>query len=570
MNKEAKLVLAGYAVLYAIAALVGFQYGDSVPLATLYVLLAVLFILPMLLVIRNDLSVGLKATLLVVTSLLPALFVVDPLEIGFYGYDPYRTLQTTFEFRERGPLWIANNRASWPAFYAFVWVVKYLLGGEITSFGRFLPLFVLSVPVTLYAFVRKLVDEQSAFLVAMGLVGVRTLFTFEVKFVDESLAFVLFFMLLLSLRLRSSDERRGKYLCYVFAGMTVLTHHYIGFLSILLLVLWDLSDFATLRSALEQQQLPFSGVTILSGGLFAGMFLVAAPEFLLRLISNADFSLSNNTSAPSSPGQGTATSTPSSGSTPTRTPSSETSPSKTDTTPESSDSTPVSNPSNLSGDGSSAIPLVQFFRNRWQFIPTNLLLLSILGAVLVGLRSLSISRDRWQVLASIFGTVIAIGYGISVIFGPIIPLDPSRYLVYMVPMLLTALGISLGRRTSPIRGRQVLTVGVALLAVTQLLLVSPAVLYTDATEPTPDEEHFTASQFAASDWMGSYAGDRIVGSENGVWLKNGIHRLTYGEEYDCEILQSSRPDVDRGQPRPEDEILYDNGVVQLYRCGATN
>jgi hypothetical protein len=161
---------------------------------------------------------------------------------------------------------------------------------------------------------------------------------------------------------------------------------------------------------------------------------------------------------------------------------------------------------------------------------------------------------------------MALGYGVSVIFGPIVPLDPSRYLVYMVPMLLTAIGLSIARSTSRVRIKQVLAVGVALLAITQLLLVSPAVLYTDATEPTPDEGHFTASQFAASDWVASYGGDRVVGTERGVWLKNGVYRLTRSAEYDCRTLQSTRIDIEEGQPQPGDEVLYDNGVVGLYRC----
>jgi hypothetical protein len=193
-------------------------------------------------------------------------------------------------------------------------------------------------------------------------------------------------------------------------------------------------------------------------------------------------------------------------------------------------------------------------------------LLSVLGAVIVGLRSLSARQDRWQVVTGLFGAAMALGYGVSVIFGPIVPLDPSRYLVYMVPMLLTAIGLSIARDTSRVQVKQVLAVGVALLAVTQLLLVSPAVLYTDATEPTPDEEHFTASQFAASDWVASYGGDRVVGTERGVWLKNGVYRITRSAEYDCSTLQSSRIDIEQSQPQPEDEVLYDNGVVGLYRC----
>ena len=562
MNKEVKSVLIGYVAVYAVAALVGFQYSN-VPSVTLYALLATLFLIPTLLIIRNGLSVSLKVTLLVVTPLLPALLVLDPLEIGFYGYDPYRTLQTAFEFRENGPLWIASNRASWPAFYAFVWVIRFLIGGEIASFGRFLPLFVLIVPVILYAFARKLVNEQSAFLVAMGLVGVRTLFTFQVKFVDESLAFALFFMLLLTLRLQTSNGRRGRYLCYLFASTIAITHHYIGLLAVFLLVLWDLSDSTALRFAVEQHRLPFSGVTALTGGLFAGMFLIVAPNFLIRLISNADFSLADGAS---SPGEETSTPTPTDTSTPSGTPSIETSAPQTDTTPEPSGSTPMSDSSADPDDGSTPNPLVQYLRNRWQFIPTNLLLLSVLGAVIVGLRSLSARRDRWQVVTGLFGAVMALGYGVSVIFGPIVPLDPSRYLVYMVPMLLTAIGLSIAQSTSRVRVKQVLAVGVALLAITQLLLVSPAVLYTDPTEPTPDEEHFTASQFAASDWVASYGGDRVVGTERGVWLKNGVYRLTHSAEYDCRTLQSTRIDIEEGQPQPEDEVLYDNGVVGLYRC----
>ncbi|MFC6974402.1 hypothetical protein ACFQL1_06600 [Halomicroarcula sp. GCM10025709] len=268
-----------YSLLYAVSALVGFQHGSSVPTVTLYLLLGTLFVFPTALVLRHNTPISINVALLIATPLLPALLVVDPLEVGFYGYDPYRTLQTTVEFREHGPLWIAGKRASWPAFYALVWIIKFLTGGEISSFGRFLPLFTLIVPTMLYAFARKLIDDDSAFLVAMGLVGVRTLFTFEIKFIDESLAFVLFFALLLSLRLIASDGRPAKYLCYLFATATVLAHHYIGFLTVFLLVLWDLTDSDKLQTVMKQKKIPFSGITALSGGLFVGMFLVIAPSF---------------------------------------------------------------------------------------------------------------------------------------------------------------------------------------------------------------------------------------------------------------------------------------------------
>jgi hypothetical protein len=569
MNSQVKLGLSAYALLYAATALIGFRFGDALPVATIYVLLGVLFAVPVWLGVRANLTVSMKVALLLTLPLLPALLVVDPLEVGFYGYDPYRTLQTTFEFRANGPAWIANNRASWPAFYSLVWAVTSLTGVEVATVGRYLPLFVVGVPVVFYAFARGVVSDQTAFLAALGFAGVRTLFTFQTKFVDESLAFAAFFLLLLALRLGDAGGSRSRWLSYLFALTAVLSHHFVGLLTVAVLVLWDVTRLlASVRRSGHRSGTPLSGVTALAGGVFGGMFLLVAPDFVVRLFGLVELPSFGPTDGGSTdaPSTSTATDTTSvstdSGGTTGLTESSPQGATTIADTPEaqSSPTTDDGAPTGMAGR------LVGFLTDNWRFLPANALLVGLASVVAAGLPSLSFQRNRWPLVATILGGLLAVGYGFSIVFGPIVPLDPSRYPVYMVPMLLLALAHLVDAGRIPTR-RQALAVAVVLLAVTQLLLVAPGVLYTDISGTTVEEDHYSPAQLAASDHVARYGVDQVVGWERGLWVRAGAYAVPREEAPDCGILRVWRRDAPTNYFSPTDEVVYDNGAVRLYDCG---
>jgi hypothetical protein len=572
MNNKTKVFIAIYALAYGFTALSAFRLGSVLPLPTAYIFLALVYVIPIYIATMRGLNPRLQSLLLIVTPLLPALIVVDPLEIGFYGYDPYGTLQTAFEFRTEGPIEVARNRLSWPGFYAFLWAVTSIVGLPVASVGKYLPLIAVCTPLIFYLFVRRITTAQTAFIAAMGFAGVRTLYTFQVKFLDETPAFLLFFALLFLLAVRLSSRRSAvSYLALLAAVGAVVTHHYVGALVAGLLVLWDLSSFDLSRvEGLRNIEWPFSRLTVGTGVVFVVMFVVIAPQLVGFLISVADVSYSPSSDVLES--SQTPTGTPESGGTANGTSESG---GTSAGTPESGE-TPVGEPgsgepsggSQVSGGGDSILQSISGFPLRfWQLLLANIVLISLLSVVVATFRSWAIDAHRGLLVSGVFGGILALGYGYSVAFGPIIPLDPSRYLIYMTGLLLVPAGYALRDVNFSVSGSSLFAVIVVLVVLTQLALVPPGVMYSSQAHTTVDEDHYSPSQFAASDWVSAYGGDRVVGWERGLWTANGISSIQFGSTgVDCLVLRVWRQDAPQKSISTVDATLYDNGPVRLHRC----
>jgi len=565
MDRRTKGTLAAYAFIYALVALVTFRIGDVVPTPTAYMLLVALYALPVWLATTREFDDRIEAALVVVTPLLPALVVVDPLEVGFYGYDPYGTLQTAFQFRANGPVHIARSGSfAWPGFYSLLWAVTSIVGLPVNIVGKYLPLVTVVAPLLFYLFARRVISRRTAFVAAMGFAGVRTLYAFEVKFVDESTAFVLFFTLLFLLVLRSDLDRPAvSYLALLVAVGAVLTHHYVGALVGFLLVFWDLRQFdlgsIELRrpSGLRDLEWPFSRLTVATGLVFVTMFLLVAPQFVGFLASVADVSPSpsSETIEESNPGDEV---TPSSaGSTATATPANVSEP-----------SVGSSEESGVLDGGNGFLQVVQDLPIRfWQLLAGNIVLLTILSLVVLRFRSWAIDSHPALLVSGVFGGLLALGYGYSVAFGPIIPLDPSRYLLYMTGLLLVPVGSALHEMDSPVGTTAVFSTLVVLLVITQLVTLPPAVLYSNQAQTQVGESHYSPSQFAAGDWVAEYDGGPVVGWERGLWAANGIDQLGFESSGpDCSVLRVWRQDAPYDPRQPTDNSVYTNGPVELFHC----
>jgi hypothetical protein len=546
MHEETKRALSLYALAYAATAVVAFRLGDVVPGPTAYVLLSVVYVVPVWLAARRRLDDRLAVALLVTTPFLPALVVVDPLEVGFYGYDPYHTLQTAKAFDTEGPFAVARDRFAWPGFYALVRAVTVVTGLPLETVGKYLPLVVVVAPALFYLFARRLVRHRTAFLAAMGFAGVRTLYTFETKFVDESTAFVLFFGLLLLLAFRATSRASSaSTLAGLVAVAAVLTHHYVGALVALVLLLWDLTGVDPSRLDVRRLARTPSRLTAVTGILFAIMVLVVSPGFLGFLGSVADVSPSPAVDVADTP-------VPSDDATPAGAGSGE-----GDTTPATTEP---------SGDGGSPGPLAGIPLRLLQFVATNVVLLTLLSIVVVSGRSWIRSRPGLAVCGA-FGSLLAVGYGYSVAFGPVIPLDPSRYLLYMTGALLVPAGYALDRTNVPVDSTTAFSVLVVLLAVTQMVLVPASVMYSSQERTTIGEDHYSPSQFAAGEWVAEYDGDRVVGWEYGHWRASGVDRVAFeSAEANCSLLHVWRADAPQSQSDVRDSVVYDNGNVELYYC----
>lgn len=537
-------LLSLYAVVYGLAALVAFRLGDVVPVPTVYVLLGLLYLVPIWLATTRRLGHRLGAVLLVVTPLLPALVVVDPLEVGFYGYDPYVTLQTALGFRADGPIEVARGRFAWPGFYSLLWVVVSATGLPVETVGKYLPLIAVLAPLFLYLFARRVVSNRTAFVAAMGFAGVRTLYAFQIKFVDETPAFLLFFALLFLLGIRSSSRSSAvSYLALLVALGAVLNHHYVGALVCLLLIAWDLSGTGLPRPrGLPELRWPFSRLTLTSTVVFVAMFLVVAPQFVGFLASVADLSPSITSETIDSarpPGDGTTAAS-----------SGQTGPG----------GEPSGSPEIASTDRT--IPL-----RFWQLVAANVVLLAVLSVAVVRYRSWALESRPALLVAGVLGAVLALGYGYSVALGPVIPLDPSRYLLYMIGLLLVPAGFALERTDRARRPTAIFATLAVLVVVTQMSLVPPAVMYSSQEQTIVGEGHYSPSQFAAGEWVAEYDGTQVVGWERGLWIANGVDRLEFGAvDVDCSVLRVWRADAPTDPRRPTDSVVYSNGRLDLYRC----
>jgi len=203
----------------------------------------------------------------------------------------------------------------------------------------------------------------------------------------------------------------------------------------------------------------------------------------------------------------------------------------------------------------------------WRLIAANVVLGSLLSVVIYRFRSLPLSTDRRVLVSGIFGSILAGGYGLAVLFGPIVPLDPSRYLVYMIPTLFLAIGYVVDDLEIPFGAKRVFSGLVLAMIVTQMVIISPFVMYSDPIETSTGEDHYSASQLAGSDWAGTYAGRMIVAWEKGLWVANDIFRWKYGSQGDsCSLLHVWRQDAPYQYLRTDDSVVYDNGPMRLYYC----
>jgi len=551
METRTKLALSVYALLYAAAAMAAFRLGGVVPVPTVYVLIGLIYAIPIWLAVTGRVGPWLGAALLVATPFLPALIVVDPLEVGFYGYDPYVTLRDALEFQTIGPIRLAQDNFAWPGFYAFLWVVTYILDLPVETVGKYLPLITIVTPVLLFIFARRLISTKTAFLAAMGFAGVRTLYTFQVKFIDETTAFVMFFALLVLLVIRADGRNRSmvSYLTLAIAIGAVLTHHYVGALVGLFLVLWDLSHVElNVPNRLNEVEIPISRVTVVTGVIFVAMFLVVAPQFIGFLTSVADFSPSIETDGIESPNVESPNTSGQNG-------------------PQSgSDGDPSEENMTTSSNRSTTVTPHGPNRVR-QLLIANVVIVGVLGIVLLGFRFWTIQSESAILAGGIFGCALTIGYAYSVTFGPILPLDPSRYLVYMVGLLLVSAGYVLERSRIVRYSNSMLVGAVSLIIITQMALVSPMVMYSNQSEASIGEDHYSLTQFAVGNWLAKYGGERVVGYERYLWRYNDIAiKEIDSSDFECGTHHVWRRGVPSAVLKPTHLLVYDSGSIKLYDC----
>jgi len=567
--------LSLYALTYSLVALVGFRFGDVVPEATIYVLLIGLYCVGVVLIIQTNLSAHLGSAVIVSLVGLLGLLVIDPLEVGFYGYDSYATLRAMGEFRSKGPLWLANNRGAWPGFYAFTGLVSTLLGLEAATVGKYIPLVATTIPLSCFVAVRRFAATRNALLAAVGVVGIRTLVGFELKFLDESPAATLLFAMVAVLAIQRTNQggsRPYTVLLSLLAVVAVLSHHFAGLLVVVMLFVWTLSHSqraGRLLASLEETGTASPAVKrtlVLASVAFAVLLFVVANAFVADVFQTAVATSSPTQLGPDSGQLLTKQAATVVASDPLSPAASATSDALTASA--AAAPPPVSElggtrtapaVADSAGAGLGGEAVSSFLRHG----AANLVILGLFAFVAYSfLRHRSYSPEELALTG--FAALLAVPYGYSILFGRLIPLDPSRYLLFVGAPLILVGAMRLSRFDAPELTRA-FTLLVVALAVTQLTLLPPAVWYSDQSETIVGEDHYSPAQFAASDWAADHDGNTVIGWEKGLWTASGIQMAPRGQpEASCDLLHVWRSDTNR--QRPPASTVYDAGSIALFKC----
>jgi hypothetical protein len=542
--------VALYLGLYLLTAVIVFRAGSLVPESTGYAFLFALFVIPLILAEREHLTSAWESFFLFATPLLPILIVIDPFEVGLFGYDAYSFSIPALKYLRNGASVEAfvNADGDWPAFYAVALAFQQLAGINIGFLSKYFPLFVVAIPFVVYAGVELLTTRRIAFHTGMAVASTRTLVLFEVKFVDETVAVLLFFTAVIYLTLTTSKRRAVGGLAVVVAALA-LTHHATSIFFCILLVCTlaaNLVERVPLPGVLARRLHPqrgtqigigTTGTTVVGFGVVA-VFLFLAPQVTTDLVNTAYGALFE--------GQQTAA------------------------------------PVQSGGGGGifsiSGVPPRQL-ASRSAILVFGVMAVSTAFGVLTRYKA-----AYWEVGWTGAAGIFAVLYFLSLVGGRVVPLDPIRLLLFLVatitpPTLSVLLRFQLptwladslprtGATQRSVHTARSIAVVVILgsLILSQVAAFNPHVLYTNPDETVIGEGHHTSAQFGASQWTERHYSGAILGTERSLWVAydNNYRNPIHGEGACKSLLTVWRPET--GDSRPSNvSVIFDSTDISLTR-----
>ncbi|WP_058995593.1 hypothetical protein [Haloarcula sp. CBA1127] len=514
MNRAEKSVLIVYSLLWTLGATFGFGIVRPDSTAINYVLIILLYIIPITAICYGLLSTPSKLGLLVATPLLPSLLVLDPVELGLYGHDPYiHTLPALSQF-QHGAISQMLSELSFPGMYAFYSAMEAVLGLGPNPLAKYIPLLSLTAIPIIYLAFRRVYADRVAFVAATLFSSVRLIYLFEIKFIDEFLAVPLFAVVLLVLF--TLGDRRQRYLLLLFLLVLVLTHHVFSLLLLLILGFWLFIPLLLQKQPLRRLQptskppklfLPTSLASLLLCWLLIWGGSQTTSGLVVYLVKGL---IMGDTLA-------------------------------------------------VKGGVSSPVLTQLKLISRMSILAIAGLCLLVAYRVL-NRRSQSDWVLGWSAAAGVIGGV----YAVTLFAGRLIPLDPGRLLIHWF-FLLIGVATPVLWLKKPKRHYVVILASIFIVA-TQLAAIPPVVMYSDIDTTTTGEGHYTPAQFEASAWAGQYTDGPIIAYESGLWVSNGIEFISYtnNEFADCQ-LKSWRKES--GDPRPMNEsIVFDSNDIALQTC----
>ena len=487
----------------------------STSVILVYVILALAYLLPLLAELHSSRSQEYHLLVLLTTTTMALLLVIDPREIGFYGYDPYQyTLPSFWAIGDTSSIaTFVTQTQSWPGYYVFLKILTSVTGLPITPLGKYFPLITVALPVFVYLAICRLSTPKIGFLTALGFASTRTVLLFESKFVDETTA-VGYLFLLLYLLAALNRSRRRSLIGLILVTSIVVTHHAISFIAGMLVLIWLTVDILITQEWIPSRFQPRihsnkSPSIILGLGvvvLAAVVFLYWAPGLTTPLLTNI-----------------------------------------------------LMNPFHIAGGGTAGIG--SSGSGLRSLVSSAVLVVLVVFALIATVGLFSRQRfDPWVSSWTVFAGVIAVLYAVSLIAGQLVPLDPIRFLIVLVPTLLAVSLIVIKRLGEWQSVRVVVGVIVVILIITQIAAIPPHVLISEPSETIVGEGHYSLAQFEAASWVSSYGQDvTIAVKEPGLWASRGIFNIRTDEK--CMTGLRARP-----KNKSKSSIIYDVGELKISKC----
>jgi hypothetical protein len=511
-STQHRVGLVVYTVLYAVVASAAFHATQLLPAAGVTVALTGLYVIPVVLVVE-DLPTKVAVMLLFATAFLAALVVIDPLEPGLYGADPYDTLGDLWLFRDiDGDLGeFIRTSEERPLIFPLTLALQTATGVSVRTAAKYVPLVSTAVPLFFFVAMNRLTTAKVALLTSFALASLRTLIVFESKFIPEVAAifvlFVLFAVVVLPLHVLTAET-----LAEVLGAGISLGHNFTSMVVTLLFGIWAVVsavsaradgtakswprpwrsavDWCTSRSRRTRllrvtRYLPREsdgpsrwvlGFAALATGMTtAFVFVVVQPDTTARLTESVTDVFVRGQSARPSPGAlGT-----------------------------------------QRGAGVSLRAIVADFGTVIAFF-----VLALINAAVV---LSEYENTVWETAWTVMSGILSVMYFVLLVIGWVIPIDETRLLIFMTPLLFGVAVNALSRPDGLVArfdydGHVLAAVIVIAFAVSSLSGIPPHVLQSNPDETVVGAEgHHPREVTTASEWAARYDSPPVVAPVGAVW-----------------------------------------------------
>ncbi|WP_156037873.1 hypothetical protein [Haloferax prahovense] len=383
--------------------------------------------------------------------------------------------------------------------------------------AKYVPLLSAAAPAMIYISLNRKTSIQIAFLGAITFASTRSLISFYTKFVEESLAVLLFTILFVSLY-SAKRGLNGRIVTLILLMAIALTHHAASVFIFVFVLIDALPEAIRRLSHLDRLQPKgeLREISSLSQAVYGlsivAFFIYVANQFSSKFSAVVISSLSS--------GQTTATG------------------------------------ADLSGVPNSVLAVI----SRGAIVVIFLFILLCIISVLSRRRA-----SGWEYTWIGYGAVISIVYAATLLAGRVLPLDPIRLLIYLVPMVsVPALAYVLDQGETITTARKVIAIVLVISFMsTQIAALGAHQLVSDRSNVVLAESHYSESQHQASRWLSNYNSDPVFVYEKDIWA---AYQNEHQDIFDIQQCPSQLA-VDRS---PEiikpDNSIYNNGPIGLGFC----